>query len=111
MPSYGLLVRFSGNLTLTEFRQFESALLKRVHEVHRPDILLDLSELEDFTLDMAWEQIRFVRAHEQDLGRMAVVVNDTWMKLGARIANIITATRPKYFSTVEAARLWLNEGN
>ncbi|WP_434779185.1 STAS/SEC14 domain-containing protein [Neisseria sp. Ec49-e6-T10] len=106
---YGLKVTLSESFTLEDFKQFEQSLINRTHQVHRPDLLLDLSCLEDFTLDMAWEQMRFVRAHEHDFGRVAVVVNDIWMKVGAHISNLLTAQHAKFFDTVPMAQNWLDK--
>ena len=105
--AYGLKVNFSDNLDSDDFKQFEVALLARTHIIHRPDILLDLTALHDFTLDAAWEVIHFIRAHAHDFGRVAVAVNDIWIKMGVQIAKVITAQRPKFFRQSDAAEAWL----
>jgi len=51
--SYGLNVALYNEFTLDDFRQLEEALLAAKQKVHLPDILLDLSMLKDFTIDMA----------------------------------------------------------
>ena len=51
--SYGLNVALYNEFTLDDFRQLESALLESKQKIHLPDILLDLSMLKDFTIDMA----------------------------------------------------------
>ena len=107
--AYGLSVRFAEELTREDFKQFERALLSRARTIHRPDVLMDLSVLQDFTLDMAWEQLRFVWAHEQSFGRIAIVVQDKWIKLGAHLANLLTAQHPKYFKDLASATIWLSE--
>jgi hypothetical protein len=105
--TYGLKVNFSENLDSEDFKQFETALLTRIHTIHRPDILLDLTYLHDFTLDAAWEVVHFIRAHAHDFGRVAVAVNDIWIKMGVQIAKVITAQRPKFFRHADAAQAWL----
>ena len=61
--SYGLNVALYNEFTLDDFRQLEEALLAAKQKVHLPDILLDLSMLKDFTIDMAVEQIKFLKGH------------------------------------------------
>ena len=39
----------------------------------RVNVLLNLGGLLDFTIDMALEELRFVREHEQEFGRIAIV--------------------------------------
>ena len=79
--SYGLNVALYNEFTLDDFRQLEEALLAAKQKVHLPDILLDLSMLKDFTIDMAVEQIKFLNQHETDFGRVAVITDDIWIKL------------------------------
>ena len=104
---YGLDVALFNEFTFEDFKFLEDALLKRAGEIRKPDLLLDLSLLKDFTLDMAVEQLRFVRAHEQDFGRIAIVVDDVWIKLGAHISSLLTSQSPKYFDTTEEAQAWI----
>lgn len=106
---YGLDVALFNEFSLEDFKLFEQALLKRVQEKGKPDILLDLSELKDFTLDMALEEIRFVRAHDQDFGRIAVIVSDVWIKLAAHIASLLSHTRIQYFDSADQAQSWLTK--
>ena len=105
--SYGLNVALYNEFTVDDFRLLEEAVIDCAKEVHRPDILLDLSMLKDFTLDMAVEQMRFVREHEDDFGRVAIVVDDIWIKLAVHISGLLTAQHPKYFKDATAAQAWL----
>lgn len=105
--SYGLNVALYNEFTLEDFRELEQAILQAVGRVHRPDLLLDLSMLKDFTIDMAWEQLKFVNAHDKDFGRIAVVVDDIWIKFATHISDLLTRTHPKYFDTAAKAQAWL----
>lgn len=105
--SYGLNVALYNEFTLEDFRELEQAILQAVGRVHRPDLLLDLSMLKDFTIDMAWEQLKFVNAHDKDFGRIAVVVDDIWIKFATHISDLLTRTHPKYFGTAAEAQAWL----
>ncbi|WP_037585201.1 STAS/SEC14 domain-containing protein [Stenoxybacter acetivorans] len=107
--SYGLNVALYNEFTLEDFRTFEEAVAQNAKRVHRPDILLDLSMLNDFTIDMAWEQLRFMNDHGDDFGRIAIVVDDIWIKLGAHISGLLTHQHPKYFTDTAKAHEWLLE--
>ncbi|MXR36782.1 SpoIIAA family protein [Craterilacuibacter sinensis] len=104
---YGLDVALYGEFTLADFKLFEAALMKRVGEQRKPDVLLDLSELKDFTIDMALEEVKFMRAHEKDFGRIALVVEDVWIKLATHIAGMLSDARSHHFETLEEAQAWL----
>ncbi|WP_028536050.1 STAS/SEC14 domain-containing protein [Paludibacterium yongneupense] len=108
---YGLDVALFNEFSLADFKLFEAALLKRAGERARPDVLLDLSELKDFTLDMALEELRFVRAHEEAVGRVAIIVTDVWIKLAAHLAGLLTHRHVKYFPSLAAAQAWLQGGS
>ena len=109
--SYGLNVALYNEFTLDDFRQLEEALLAAKQKVHLPDILLDLSMLKDFTIDMAVEQIKFLNQHETDFGRVAVITDDIWIKLGAHLSSLLTNQHPKYFSDATEAQAWLLASN
>ncbi|TIC85371.1 SpoIIAA family protein [Crenobacter intestini] len=104
---YGLDVALFNEFTLADFKLFEEALMKRLAEHGKPDVLLDLSEMRDFTIDMAIEEVKFVRAHEEDFGRIAIVVDDVWIKLAAHLAGMLSDAKAQYFETVEEAQVWL----
>ncbi|GHD71564.1 STAS/SEC14 domain-containing protein [Vogesella fluminis] len=104
---YGLDVALYNEFTLGDFKLFEEALLKRSGEHDKPDVLLDLSGIKDFTLDMAMEEIRFMRAHENEFGRFAVVADDSWIRLAAHLSGLLTRVPAQYFETVEEAQDWL----
>ncbi|PIT13646.1 SpoIIAA family protein [Snodgrassella alvi] len=107
--SYGLSVVLHNEFTLEDFRQLEEALLKAIEQVQFPNLLLDMSQMKDFTVDMALEHLRFLRQHAHDFGRTAIIVDDIWIRLGARFANLLTLQRPKYFNDKHTAQKWLEQ--
>lgn len=107
--NYGLDVALFGEFVLEDFKSFETALLEYLEKNDRPDVLVDLTEIVDFTVDMAIEELRFMRAHEHDFGRIAVVVNDGWISLATHISGLLTHTNLMHFDSLEAAQAWLNE--
>ncbi|ASK26449.1 SpoIIAA family protein [Neisseria chenwenguii] len=109
--SYGLNVAIYNEFTLEDFQELERALLAEKGKIHLPDILLDMSMLKDFTIDMAVEQVKFLNEHDNDFGRVAVVTDDIWIKLGARLSSLLTNQHPKYFEDTAKAQAWLLEHN
>ena len=57
---------------------------------------------------MALEELRFVREHEQEFGRIAIVAPEGWLNLAAHIAGLLSHTDSEYFDTPEDALAWLN---
>ena len=109
--SYGLNVALYNEFTLDDFRQLEEALLAEKQKVHLPDILLDLSMLKDFTIDMAVEENKILNQHENDFGPGAVINDDNLIKNRARPSSLLTNQHPKYFSDATEAQAWLLASN
>ena len=105
--NYGLNVALYNEFTLEDFKTLEAAILECLQRVHRPDLLLDLSLLRDYTIDMAAEQLRFLNHHDNDFGRIAIVTNDLWIRLSAHISSLLTRQHPKYFNDAAEAQKWL----
>lgn len=106
---YGLDIALFNEFTLADFKRFEEALLKRHREQGSPHILLDLTELKDFTIDMALEELRFVRAHEHAFGHIAIIVSDIWIRVATHIASLFIHSDIKYFPNVQQAQEWMKE--
>lgn len=108
--SYGLNVALFNEFTLEDFKLLEQSVLETLANQDKPDLLLDLSLMKDFTIDMAWEQVRFTRQHIGEFGLLAIVVNDWWIELGTRLSNLLSLQHAKYFKTAEEAQKWLLSG-
>lgn len=104
---YGLDVSLFSEFTLHDFKEMEQAVLECVQKGEKPSVLVDLTQVMDFTIDMALEELKFMRAHEHDFHRIAVAVSDTWMKLAAHLAGLLTHTEVQYFDDSASARRWL----
>ena len=61
------------------FKEFEDMVNYKVKFEGVVDLLFDLREMADFTLDVAWEDIAFARAHANDFNRIAVVTKSQWV--------------------------------
>ncbi|MBH5328543.1 STAS/SEC14 domain-containing protein [Eikenella sp. S3360] len=105
--NYGLNVALYNEFTLEDFKTLEAAIIECLGRVHRPDILLDLSLLRDYTIDMAAEQLRFLNNHDNDFGRIAVVTDDLWIRLSSHISSLLTRQHPKYFDDAAEAQQWI----
>ena len=64
-----------GEFTLADFKEFEAMVGDTVRVDGSVDLLFDLRQMADFTLDVAWEDIVFARAHANDFRRIAVLTH------------------------------------
>jgi len=96
-----------GEFTLADYREFEELVDYKVQFVGPVDLFFDLREMAGFTLDVAWEEIKFSREHAQDFRRIAILTEDQWITWSAWISQLFVEAEVQVFSSNEDARAWL----
>jgi hypothetical protein len=104
-------VNVYGEFTLADFKEFEDLVNYKVKFEGPVDLFFDLREMADFTLDVAWEDIAFSRAHANDFKRIAVLTNSQWVAWSAWLSQIFVHAQMRVFSDDDEARSWLDEGD
>ncbi len=99
-----------GEFTLADYREFEDMVNYKVKFEGPVDLLFDLREMADFTLDVAWEDIVFARAHSNDFKRIAVLTQSQWVAWSAWLSRIFVHAQMRVFGDEAEARAWLNAG-
>ncbi|HMV05985.1 MAG TPA: STAS/SEC14 domain-containing protein [Accumulibacter sp.] len=97
--------------TLADYKEFENAVNAYVPLVGEVDLLFDLREMADFTLDVAWEDIVFARAHANDFRRIAVLTHSQWVAWSAWLSQIFVHADIEIFGEEDEARAWLDDGD
>lgn len=97
-----------GEFTLADFKEFEAMVNDTIRADGSVDLLFDLREMADFTLDVAWEDIVFARAHANDFRRIAVLTNSQWVAWSAWLSQIFVQAQMKVFADESEARGWLD---
>lgn len=104
-----LVVTVLGEFTLGDFKEFEDAVLAKVSRGTTPDLLFDLREMAAFTVDMAWEEIKFSRQHGGDFRRIAVLTDSQWVTWSAWLEQLFVSAALRVFDEEAEARAWLAE--
>ncbi|MDP2811025.1 MAG: STAS/SEC14 domain-containing protein [Rhodocyclaceae bacterium] len=99
-----------GEFTLADFKEFEELAIHTAQFEGPVDLLFDLTQMAGFTVDMAWEEIRFSREHGRDFGRIAVVTESQWVAWSAWLEQIFVTADLRVFTDGKEARQWLEEG-
>jgi hypothetical protein len=94
-------------LSLADFREFETAVQRELKQAPKIKLLLDLSNMSGYTLDVAWEDVRFTRAHAHDFKRIAVVTGSTWVTWLGWLPAAFTDAEIEHFENAAAAATWL----
>lgn len=101
-------VNVYGEFTLADYKEFEDMVNYKVRFEGAVDLLFDLREMADFTLDVAWEDIVFARAHPNDFRRIAVLTHSQWVAWSAWLAQTFVHAEMQVFGEETEARAWLD---
>lgn len=94
--------------TVADYREFEQAVGRELKQAPKIRLLVDFSGMIDYTIDVAWEEIRFTRAHAHDFRRIAVVTSSQWVPWLAWIGTAFTDAEVRQFENSGLALAWLN---
>jgi hypothetical protein len=99
-----------GRFQLADFREFEEAVTTRDGQAKPVNLLLDLRSMEGFTVDVAWEDIRFTRAHPHDFARIAIIADSQWSSWIGWLGAAFTDAAVETFAHPAAAEQWARTG-
>lgn len=97
-----------GEFTLADYKEFEEQVNYKVQFSGPVDVLLDLRKMVGFTLDVAWEEIRFSRQHANDFRRIAVLTEDQWISWSAWVSQLFVSAAVRVFEDEDEASAWLD---
>ncbi len=96
-----------GEFTLKDFHELENAVDHALRFQGSANLLVDLRDMVSFTLDVAWEEIRFTRQHARDFERIALVTGSEWQEWSAWLTRLFTEADMQVFEDYDPALSWL----
>lgn len=96
-----------GEFTLADYKEFEELVNYRAKFEERVNLLVDLRQMVGFTLDVAWEDVRFSRAHAHDFGKIAILTSSQWLTWSAWLQQMFVDAEVRVFDEEQTAREWL----
>lgn len=97
-----------GEFTLADFNQFEDQVLIALQTPGPVNLLFDLRDMIRYTVDVAWEEIKFFsRDHQHDFSKIAVVTTDQWRTWEAWLSRIFVDADLRVFSDYKEASAWV----
>lgn len=97
-----------GEFTLADMKDLEQQVLHRIQLQGKANLLVDLRDMIGYTLDVAWEELKFTRSHARDLGRVAVVTDSQWLAWSAWIESLFTDAEIEAFEDYDQALAWVS---
>ena len=93
-----------GEFTLADFKLFEEQSLYKLKSPGTVNLLFDLRGMIDYTVDVAWEEIKFFsREHNHDFNKIAVVTSDQWLTWQAWLSRIFIDAEISVFTDYDEA--------
>lgn len=100
-----------GEFTLADYREFEEMVNYKIKFDEDIDLFFDLKNMAGATLDVAWEDIQFARAHAHNFHRIAVVTNNQWAIWSAWLSQVFISADIQIFDNKDEALRWLSARN
>ena len=104
------IVGIFGEFNVTDYRKFEDEVSAQLKDRGRLNLLIDLTGMLKYTLDVALEDIRFSREHAKDVGRVAIISEKDMVAWLAMLTALFIDADIKVFDGEAAARAWLADG-
>lgn len=97
-----------GEFTIIDFKEFENNILYDVKFQGKINLVIDLRDMLDFTIDVVWEEIRFSREHAHEFNKVAIITTETWLTWSTWINRFFVDAEIQVFETMELADLWIS---
>lgn len=98
-----------GVFSLEDYKEFEQAVLYGIKFQGAVNILFDLRDMLSFSMDVAWEELKFSRQHSNDFGRIAILTDDEWVAWSTWVNRLFMKAEIRLFDDLEAAQVWLTD--
>jgi len=105
-----LKVHVMGEFTVSDFKELEDAVTGELELAPKIKLVLDLTQMSGFTIDMAWEDIKFTREHTHDFKRIAIISGDQWTTWMSWLNSAFTDAQMQIFSEEVEATNWAHNG-
>ena len=105
-----VLVTVMGQFTLEDYRQFEQAVCYGIQFQGEVNVLFDLRDMLSYSIDVAWEELKFSREHKNDFGRVAILTGDQWVAWSMWINRLFMSADIRLFDELELAQAWVAGG-
>jgi hypothetical protein len=89
--------------TLADYQEFERAVTHGLASVPKIKLIIDLT-------NVAWEDIKFTRAHAHDFERIGVVTGNQWISWAGWLGTAFTDAEVQFFENPGEANSWVHGG-
>ncbi|MDO9386232.1 MAG: STAS/SEC14 domain-containing protein [Thiobacillus sp.] len=105
-----IAVTVMGQFTLDDYRELEKAVCYGIQFQGTVNLLFDLRDMLSYSIDVAWEELKFSREHKNDFGRIAILTGDQWVAWSMWVNRMFMSADIRLFDDLELAQAWLAGG-
>ena len=106
-----IAVSVLGQFTLEDYREFEQAVSYGIQFQGAVNVLFDLRDMLSYSVDVAWEELKFSREHKNDFGRIAILTGDQWVAWSMWVNRLFMSADIRLFDELEQAQEWVLDGD
>jgi stage II sporulation SpoAA-like protein len=96
-----------GEFTLADYKKFEEQVLYKPRSDDQVNVLMDWRDMVGYTIDVAWEDIKFIQEHSSEFNRIALVTENQWQAWGGWVSNLFINADIRVFSDYGDAKAWV----
>ena len=105
-----IAVTAMGQFTLDDYRELEKAVCHGIQFQGAVNLLFDLRDMLSYSIDVAWEELKFSREHKNDFGRIAILTGDQWVAWSMWVNRMFMSADIRLFDDLDLAQAWLAGG-
>ena len=102
-----IAVTVMGQFTLDDYREFEQTVGYGIQFQGTVNLLFDLRDMLSYSVDVAWEELKFSREHRNDFGRIAILTSDQWLAWSMWINRLFMSADIRLFDDLDMAQAWV----
>lgn len=110
MQNNVIAVTVMGPFTLDDYKEFEQAVCYGIQFQGTVNLLFDLRDMLSYSVDVAWEEMKFSREHKNDFGRIAILTGDQWVAWSMWINRTFMSADIRLFDDIDVAQAWVAGG-
>jgi len=95
-----------GEFTISDFKQFEEHVLYAA-KLGPVNLLIDLRDMVGYSVDVAWEEVKFAHQHQYDFDKVAVVTGSQWLAWSTWLQRIFVDADIEVFEDFIEAQAWV----
>lgn len=103
-------VTVMGQFTLADYQELEQAVNYGIQFQGTVNLLFDLRDMLSYSVDVAWEELKFSREHKTDFGRIAILTGDQWVAWSMWVNRMFMSADIHLFDDLDMAQNWVAGG-